>query len=526
MSLASVDESLVYSFALRVGLLAHQINQSTKPASASTLAAPSSPTKATPTTSAASLGRPGFRSSVTSGREGWSSALSSFGDAFSTNSQSTIKADPTKAAKLPKEFVKAFTLVLAAAEQHPPPNSDSLLRQSLAAFRKEDWTDAFRDQLKSDRKVEGVILRFVSRASAVVRREEKGDHWKARLNEHVAAFVGLIRQALSQIKGGTTPELLARLNSYATSFTPDPKSKPAVGPRTSSISANSVASTSTATSPTDSWVSVNPGGPTAASVGEMRLVRAVGNLFGKTEADLARDVAGLRRVCTDKAAYADLKLLINNLAKGGGGGGGGGASASRADFDSDEAFAAWKKAENDELQEMLLTMLQRSPELVMDKVALDDPATAEPAFIFIPPNPKAAFKRLFEIALEHDYDRMRDLPPDEDVSLTILSDVHEELLRECEVRWRVMPTVKPATFLSLIGHHYHHQGVPEACVSEALAGVDRLAESGFEYDRWPWADVSCLARHPPLSCAPGELTSVAMPRSAAHFPVSRIVVNV
>lgn len=215
----------------------------------------------------------------------------------------------------------------------------------------------------------------------------------------------------------------------------------------------------------------------------MHLVRAVGSLFVKTEADLTRDVTSLRRVCTDKAAYADLKLLINNLAQGGGR-----ASASRADFDSDEGFAGWKKDENAQLQEMLLAMLQRAPELVMEKVALDDGNAAE--LTFVPPDPKACFKRLFEIALEHDYDRMKDLPPDEDVSLTILSEVNEELLRDCEVRWRVMPTVKPATFLSLIAFHYQHQGVPEACVVEALAGVDRLAESGFDYDRWPWADVS------------------------------------
>ncbi len=406
-----------------------------------------------------------------------------------------------------------FTTVLASAEQHPPPSTDSLFRQSLASFRKEDWTDSLRDQVKADRKVEGVILRFVTRASAVVRREEKGDEWKGRLNEQVGAFVGLIRQALNQIKGGPTPELLARLDTYTTSFGPEPKAQSTHAPRTSSISATSVASASTVTSPTESWVSVNSGGSGSTNISDMHLVRAVGALFGKTEADLSRDVAGLRRVCTEKAAYADLKLLINNLAQGGGG-----ASSSRADFDSDEAFAGWKKDENAQLQEMLLAMLQRSPELVMEKVALDDGAAAE--FVFVPPDPKAYFKRLFEIALEHDYDRMRDLPPDEDVSLTILSEVNEELLRDCEVRWRVMPTLKPATFLSLIAHHYHHQGVPEACVAEALAGVDRLAESGFEYDRWPWADVSgarCVPLPSPLALADPRSSCRSAPSCSRGF---------
>lgn len=113
------------------------------------------------------------------------------------------------------------------------------------------------------------------------------------------------------------------------------------------------------------------------------------------------------------------------------------------------------------------------------------------AFIFVPPDPKFYYKRLYEIALDHDYDAMKDLPPDEDVSLTILSAVNEELLGDCAKRWRIMGPLRAGTFLNLISQHYKHQGVPEACVAEALNGLARVDEV-WPYWRWPWLDVSLL----------------------------------
>jgi hypothetical protein len=114
------------------------------------------------------------------------------------------------------------------------------------------------------------------------------------------------------------------------------------------------------------------------------------------------------------------------------------------------------------------------------------------SFVFVPPDPKFYFKRLYEIALDYDYEAMKDLPPDQDVSLSILSPVHEELLDDCATRWRVMRTVRAGTFLALIGQHYKLQGIPEACVGEALGGVERVAHE-WSYWRWPWADVSSVS---------------------------------
>lgn len=117
-----------------------------------------------------------------------------------------------------------------------------------------------------------------------------------------------------------------------------------------------------------------------------------------------------------------------------------------------------------------------------------DEDITEHAFVFVPPDPKFYYKRLFEIALDHDYEAMKDLPPDEDVSLTILSPTHEALLRDCETRWRIVAPLRASTFLALICQHYKHQEVPEACVVEAMSGLERVADV-WSYWRWPWADV-------------------------------------
>ena len=138
----------------------------------------------------------------------------------------------------------------------------------------------------------------------------------------------------------------------------------------------------------------------------------------------------------------------------------------------------------------------------------DDSLLVSDAFTFVPPDPKFYYKRLYEIALDHDYDHMSDLPPDEAVPLTILTPVHEQLLRDCQLRWRIIPPVRASTFLALITQHYKDAGVPVACVSEALGGLDRVAED-WQYDRWPWADVSSFKL--PCFCWLGRAVRSAEP---------------
>lgn len=110
-------------------------------------------------------------------------------------------------------------------------------------------------------------------------------------------------------------------------------------------------------------------------------------------------------------------------------------------------------------------------------------------FVLVPPDPKLYYRRLFSVALDSDYDSLTLLPPDQDVSLTILSAIHERMLSECAVRWRIMVTLERTTFLQLVAEYYETEGFPEVCVAEAISGVERVAQD-WNYDDWPWADVS------------------------------------
>lgn len=114
-------------------------------------------------------------------------------------------------------------------------------------------------------------------------------------------------------------------------------------------------------------------------------------------------------------------------------------------------------------------------------------------YTFIPPDPRHCYRRLYSLALDHDYALMSTLPPDQDVSLTILSPLHEQLLRDCQTRWRVPPTTRAATFATLIAGLYREQGVPEECAGEAIDLVKREEEK-WRYWRWPTADRDQLFR--------------------------------
>lgn len=197
------------------------------------------------------------------------------------------------------------------------------------------------------------------------------------------------------------------------------------------------------------------------------------------------------------------------------------------DFESDDAFLAWRKQENDELQELLLEMTMRNPELVKSSAATlapfptsdlaskrssrsslvlvgpdgnmtyedgdDRVSDASSLYTFVPPDPRYCYRRLYSLALEHDYALMSTLPPDQDVSLTILSPLYEQLLRECQVRWRVPQTTRAAVFASLIAGLYREQSVPEECAGEAIDLV-RREEEKWRYWRWPTADRHQLFR--------------------------------
>ncbi|SCZ94445.1 BZ3500_MvSof-1268-A1-R1_Chr12-2g03904 [Microbotryum saponariae] len=450
--------------------------------------------------------------------DGWTNALLSVGDVFRDSSGGSGSG---KSVKFPKEFVKVLDGKLVKIFQGSDPKHDEkLFRATVGAFYGTYKDKSFQTKLLQNRGIEEIILTFVTIASGYLRKRLEGDEWKEHLNQHVAEFVMVLRDGLKLCRG-VPSELLLRLDSYCSKMqTPasagGPNSALTASTNKDLSSSASTGSAQASTSKLTLDTHLTPPIPGSANVQDMPMVLAVGKLFGKSIADLNRDYFPIRRTCTEQSAFNDLKLCINNVAKGAR------FPARREDFDSDESFSTWRKQESDTLQEYMLNMIKRNPNLVRSAsstvatgetgsstpltgspslrrsvLSVDGgfPLTSEddseplvdPAFVFVPPDPKFYYRRLYEIALNHDYEAMRDLPPDQDVSLTILSPLHEELLSGCATRWRIMAPTRAGTFLSLIGQHYKFQAVPEACVAQALSDLAQVVED-WEYARWPWAD--------------------------------------
>ncbi|GAA6054101.1 hypothetical protein JCM3770_006173 [Rhodotorula araucariae] len=549
MSSGACDDHDVYLYSLKVAVLDYNITRAghASPAAGPSASPPSTSGNGHPSTmSAAALTRPAVKHSVTGSirpADGWTSALGSLGDVFKDSS-----ATRDRASRFPKDFVKALDRRMERiARGADPAHADPLFRQTIGAYYTTYAQPSFHKKLKENRQIEEVILMFVTTASNILKKRLVGDDWKPELNAQVARFAGVIKDTLktcSRVPG----ELVNRLETYCSKLVEDKPTPVAPQARERHLSVSSAPAypsyspplaSATEGSPLITRQSFDYPAPAAPTVvlEDMPFVRAVGSIFGKGDVELKRDVAVLRRTCTEQAAFNDLKAIINAVAQLAVSAPAASSASQLSDsphfpfraehFESEDAFTAWRKQENDELQELLLEMTMRNPELVkggggaslgIDGPAVDrqsrrsshsslvivgsdgnivegDDRSAEStsSFALVPPDPRFYYRRLYALALEHDYALMSTLPPDEDVSLTILSPLHEELLRACQTRWRIPNIVRAATFAGLIAGLYRDQGVPEECVGEALDLV-RREEDKWRYWRWPTADRHQLFR--------------------------------
>lgn len=165
----------------------------------------------------------------------------------------------------------------AVARGSDPAYSDAVFRSTIGAFYGAYNNATFQRQLKENRKIEELIITFVSTATSVLRKRMPGDEWKGHLMSQVAFFVGLIRDGLKEVKH-VPPELLSRLNIYLDRLGP---------PIPSSTEPGNDAPPA-------------PPAPTATSAAASELVRQVALVFNVQEEQLKRDIAAIKRFCTEK----------------------------------------------------------------------------------------------------------------------------------------------------------------------------------------------------------------------------------
>ncbi|WVQ97784.1 hypothetical protein IAU59_004898 [Kwoniella sp. CBS 9459] len=400
---------------------------------------------------------------------------------FAFDLGSLINRDSTKSPKYPEKLLKLLdTNLQRIAMGQEPKYADQRFRRTVARFWSSTWPDKmFQRQMKESRKVEDLILAFVTTATKALQKDEElvEGGWKWELGVQVSLFLELLSQSLAAI-GPVSPEISSRLESYRArlqeSSSQKPSSKPVVN------------------NEREEEESVTVGRLSQRDEDEGAAVNVVGQLWGLDRIDIRTRIDRIRGSCTEQAALDDLKSCLKSL----------NTSSpypySPEDFSDQAHWTSWRSSEVSTLSQMMLAMMQINPALTQssDRTSAQDMATQlesthleKPAraFTFIPPDSADLYRALLTRCLDRDLEILKTLPEDEDVSLGILSPEHAALLGECGARWRLPLPFRGQLFLKAILDKHVKGEVPAACVLEATGMLQRIQEE-WPLSAWPISD--------------------------------------
>jgi hypothetical protein len=478
-----------------------------------------------------------------------SSARSEWG--FGAIAEMLIGGGSSRDARFPEKLIKRLNERLQSiAMGKDPMFRDQSLRSTIGVFYGQYQDATFQKQMRENRKVEDLILHFATAAQASLRKRATGDEWKQDLELQVGQFVKIIREALKAVHS-VPKELTERLETYSAKLAP-PKTI-SLGPTASAAgaangtSSRSSASTNASTLPPPTNPSANSSeqgrrdsaaslASTGDPIAESTLIQAVGRLFKVQESQFRMDVESLRKTCTDKvsrgngarrptasassramnlsqAAVADLKRCTANINLGGSWPG------RREDFLSDEAWQTWKSSEQTALSTLIARLCENNPQLLKTTTGLEvtngasvaqsslessaadtassgrkSPAadSTEPnddAFTYIPPDPKRMYKRALEICLDYDLEQIRNQEDAEEVSLSILSPTHVDLLKKCAQWWRISAAYMALANFDTIRIKFEAGEAPLDCLSVAMVAVDKVLQE-TQFEKWMIHEVS------------------------------------
>ncbi|KAG2005892.1 hypothetical protein CC2G_002258 [Coprinopsis cinerea AmutBmut pab1-1] len=446
--------------------------------------------------------------------------------ALSTFSLGELFRDGSKGVKFPEKLLKVLEQRLQdIAMGRDPAYSDQLVRRTMARFYGEFQVDTFKRQMKENRKIEELILKFATYATTVLKKEPTlaAEGWKYELNNQIAQFIKLLRESLRNVHH-VSPELLARLDTYTAKLAPALAAAQQYTQSDSGYESSTSRDSYYHQPPTISW-----------NIADMPLVKVVGQLFKIPEHAMQQEVDRIRgQIVTDKAALVDLKTCLKNINAGAP------FPGRREDFTSDAAWNQWRTIETTHLQQMIVAMIKMNPSLaksdrtsqlqrsssnysnysassptftgrhpsigsrrslfdVNDEInpledGQDDDIPVGHHFTFIPPNPRKFYKRLVEYCLVADLEVMLspEVDDNDEVSLGILSPPHLDLISECALRWRIGHPFRAVCFLDLVRQFYERNDVPMECIPEALNSVSKvMQESDPEF--WPNQDIEQLS---------------------------------
>jgi hypothetical protein len=372
----------------------------------------------------------------------------------------------SKSVKLPHGFMspleKRLQGVLVNKERLPGYN-DAAVKRSFAEAYTAFTEQGFRRRMDKERRVEDLVLIFYSNATKALQKGKvpDDDSWKAMVDRHVALFVRLLSNILKDHgEDRDRPELMTRLATLEKKLLTDDQDL------------------TVSTGQNETFIEVTA--PISHDVKDMPMVQVVAKIFGLKNSQVQSDIDAHRGIWTEEAALRDLKSYQHRL----------NANSRRTlradDFESEEAYQAWKKAEAPDLSQMILDIIHMKPEL-----AKSSPGTNKP----LPPiGPAAA------IADEHSNTPQRYSSPidsnspfgfDQPVDISGLSFQDEPTTRVYleEATYTFIPPDPRAYYRSILMHattfdHLHaDHGTADAGVTQPLTkqSLELMTELGT---RW------------------------------------------
>ncbi|WRT65054.1 uncharacterized protein IL334_001996 [Kwoniella shivajii] len=396
---------------------------------------------------------------------------------------SFLGRDQTKSPKYPEKLLKVLDGILQRiAMGQEPKYLDQRFRRIVARFWSSIWPDkVFQRQMKESRKIEDLILAFVTTSTKALQKEEElaDGSWKFELSSQISLFLAVLSDCLAMV-GPVSTELSSRLESYRIRIVghdkPPSKRRSSEGVRRDKSDFGTARSSGQ--------------GPDVSIKGIA--VETVAELYGLNRADIEEKCTAIADMCSEQAALDDLKKCLKLLN-----------SDSPypycpGDFSAPEHWDGWRSSEVSTLSQMMLAMMQSNPSLAQssDRHSTHDLSSnletlqfdsGDPAFTYIPVDSRATYHDLLDRCLDADLEILKTLPEDEDVSLGILSQNHVSLLQECAIRWRLPISFRTSSFFRAIVERYQRGDVPSACVREAMAMAQK-AEGELPVKTWAKSD--------------------------------------
>lgn len=396
---------------------------------------------------------------------------------------------------------------------------DHLVIRTFAVFLNALKEQSFKKRMEKDRRVEDLVLIFVSNATKELSKGKgpDSDSWLLMVDRHVALFVRLISLILKdQDWAKDRPELMGRLTvleGKLLAHDQDLTDEKGVG--------------AVADAPV----------PLSYDVKEMPLVQVVAKIFGITLAQAQSDINRNKSVWTEKAALQDLKAYQAHLNLKTG------TTLSREDFESEDAYEIWKKGEGPDLSQMMLAIVQSNPDLArstpqanndsnvpeltrqlsdmsnrtsfvidqpmdLSSLSFSDPAdVSESVYTFTPSDPRSFYRFILAQALTYDIREQKLEAAEADVpAMKLLSRQSTELLNEICLRWRIPSSSRIVLFLDIVHEKFVDQDidmgtldsafvhVKEAPVQESKKRNSSIPSSIFDRKKWTIYDITLMQR--------------------------------